>query len=116
MGTAMQVLKEENHFDVLVNYVPPGGTGLLLVSLHREIRALKNGNERTFVEVRIDGNRVGELSNVTSAHLLPLLEHTETVGETTRFNHGTASESKARQSITRLGRRAPTGVKMALMG
>lgn len=81
-GTAMQVLKEENHFDVLVNYVPPEGTGLLLVSLHKEIRTLKNGNERPFVEVRIDGKRVGELSNVTSAHLLPLLEHTETVGET----------------------------------
>ncbi|MDD7833838.1 HIRAN domain-containing protein [Paenarthrobacter sp. AB444] len=81
-GTAMQVLKEENHFDVLSNHVPPTGAGLLLVSLHKEIRTLKNGNERSFVEVRIDGKRVGELSNVTSAHLLPLLEHTERIGET----------------------------------
>ncbi|WP_347110952.1 HIRAN domain-containing protein [Paenarthrobacter sp. S56] len=81
-GAAMQVLKEENHFDVLANHLPPTGTGLLLVSLHKEIRTLKNGNERSFVEVRIDGKRVGELSNVTSAHLLPLLEHTETIGET----------------------------------
>ncbi|WP_416416508.1 HIRAN domain-containing protein [Paenarthrobacter aromaticivorans] len=81
-GTAMQVLKEENHFDVLVNHVPPTGTGLLLVSLHKQTRTLKNGNERSFVEVRIDGERVGELSNVTSAHLLPILEHTEAVDET----------------------------------
>ncbi len=81
-GSAIQVLKEENHFDILFNHVPPDGVGLLLVSLHKAIHALKNGTERPFVEVRLNGERVGELSNVTSAHLLPLLEHTETVGET----------------------------------
>lgn len=81
-GSAIQVLKEENHFDVLFSHVPPEGVGLLLVSLHRAIRILKNGVERPFVEVRLDGERVGELSSVTSAHLLPLLEHTEDVGET----------------------------------
>ncbi|MBT2515773.1 DUF4236 domain-containing protein [Arthrobacter sp. ISL-30] len=81
-GSAIQVLKEENHFDVLFNHVPPDGVGLLLVSLHKAIHTLKNGIERPFVEVRLSGERVGELSNVTSAHLLPLLEHTETVGET----------------------------------
>jgi hypothetical protein len=81
-GSAIQVLKEENHFDVLVSHVPSDGVGLLLVSLHKEIYTLKNGTQRPFVEVRLDGKRVGELSNVTSAHLLPLLEHTEAVGET----------------------------------
>ncbi|WP_423184842.1 HIRAN domain-containing protein [Arthrobacter sp. NyZ413] len=81
-GSAIQVLKEGDHFDVLCNHVPPEGVGLLLVSLHKATRTLKNGTERPFVEVRLDGERVGELSNVTSAHLLPLLEHTETIGET----------------------------------
>ena len=81
-GPVIQVLKEEDHFDILSNHVPPEGVGLLLVSLHKATRTLKNGTERPFVEVRLDGDRVGELSNVTSAHLLPLLEHTETVGET----------------------------------
>lgn len=81
-GSAIQVLKEGDHFDILCNHVPPEGVGLLLVSLHKATRTLKNGTERPFVEVRLDGDRVGELSNVTSAHLLPLLEHTETVGET----------------------------------
>lgn len=81
-GSGIQVLKEENHFDILFSYVPPAGLGLLLVSLHKEIYTLKNGTPRAFVEVRLDGKRVGELSNVTSAHLLPLLEHTEAVGET----------------------------------
>ena len=81
-GSAIQVLKEEDHFDILFNHVPPEGVGLLLVSLHRAARVPKNGVERPFVEVRLDGERVGELSNITSAHLLPLLEHTETIGET----------------------------------
>jgi hypothetical protein len=81
-GSAIQVLKEENHFDILFNHVPPEGDGLLLVTLHKAIHTLKNGVERPFVEVRLNGERVGELSNVTSAHLLPLLEHTETIGET----------------------------------
>lgn len=81
-GSAIQVLKEENHFDILCNHVPTDGVGLLLVSLHKVIRILRNGAERPLVEVRLDGRRVGELSNVTSAHLLPLLEHTETIGET----------------------------------
>ncbi|MCX2749229.1 DUF4236 domain-containing protein [Arthrobacter sp. MI7-26] len=81
-GSAIQVLKEEDHFDLLFNHVPPEGVGLLLVSLHKAIRTLRNGAERPFVEVRLNGERVGELSNITSAHLLPLLEHTETIGET----------------------------------
>lgn len=80
-GSGIQVLKEENHFDVLFRHVPSDGVGLLLVSLHKEIYMLKNGTQRPFVEVRLDGKRVGELS-FTSAHLLPLLEHTEAVGET----------------------------------
>ncbi|GAB3568696.1 hypothetical protein GCM10027405_30810 [Arthrobacter alkaliphilus] len=75
-------LKEEDHFDVLFNHVPPDGVGLLLVSLRKAIHTLKNGTERPFVEVRLNGAPIGELSNVTSAHLLPLLEHAETVGET----------------------------------
>lgn len=81
-GPAIQVLKEEDHFDVLFNHVPPEGVGLLLVSLHKTVRTLKNGAERAFVEVRLDGERVGELSTVTSAHFLPLLDHTEPIGET----------------------------------
>lgn len=81
-GSAIQVLMEENHFDILFNHVPPEGDGLLLVSLHKAIHTLKNGPERPFVEVRLESERVGELSNVTSAHLLPLLEHTEAIGET----------------------------------
>ncbi|MGO4586376.1 HIRAN domain-containing protein [Arthrobacter sp. 2RAF6] len=94
-GSAIQVLKEENHFDILFTHVPPEGVGLLLVSLHKAIRTLKNGAERALVEVRLEGDRVGELSNVTSAHLLPLLEHTETIGETALAAHLVLHAAKA---------------------
>lgn len=80
-GTAVQVLKAEDHFEVLFNYVPEGGVGLVLVSLHKAVRTLKNGSERSYVEVRLDGQHVGELSPVTSPQFLPLIEHTEAVGE-----------------------------------
>lgn len=81
-GSAIQVLKEENHFDILFSYLPIDGRGLLLVSLHKEMNTLRNGTQRPFVGVRLDGKQVGELSNVTSALLFPLLEHPEAVGET----------------------------------
>ncbi|MGY3566146.1 HIRAN domain-containing protein [Sinomonas sp. RB5] len=80
-GAAVQVLRTEDHFSALFDYIPEEGVGLLLVSLHKAMRTLKNGTLRSFVEVRLDGNRVGELSGTTSPHYLPLLEHTETVGE-----------------------------------
>jgi hypothetical protein len=80
-GAAVQVLRTEDHFSTLFDYVPEEGVGLLLVSLHKATRTLKNGTLRSLVEVRLDGNRVGELSGITSPHYLPLLEHTETVGE-----------------------------------
>lgn len=82
VGSGIQVLKEKNHFDILCSHVPSDGVSLLLVSLHKEIHTLKNGTQRPLVDVRLDGKRVGELSNVTSARLLPLLEHTEAVCET----------------------------------
>lgn len=81
-GSGLQVIKEEDHFDVLFNYVPPAGVGLLLVTLHKGLRQLKNGTEKPFIEVRLDGERVGEMSGVTSAHFLPVVEHMESIGKT----------------------------------
>lgn len=79
-GSSLQVIKEEDHFDVLFNYVPPTGVGHVLLTLHRGLRHLKNGTEKPYVEVRLDGERVGELSGVTSGHFLPVVEHLETMG------------------------------------
>lgn len=80
-GGGLQVTKEEDHFDVLFHHVPPSGIGIVYVTLHKGIRTLKNGTEKPFVEVRIDGERVGEMTPATSGHFLPLLEHLDTAGE-----------------------------------
>lgn len=80
-GGGVQVAKEEDHLDVLFRHVPPTGEGLLFVTLHKEVRTLKNGTEKPFVEVRVDGQRVGELTPVTSAHFLPTVSHLEGSGE-----------------------------------
>lgn len=70
-----------------------------MASLHKEIYKLKNGTKRPFVEVRLGGKRVGELSNVTSAHPLPLLEHTEAVGETALAYARTTGSALAAQLV-----------------
>lgn len=80
-GGGLQVTKEEDHFDVLFHHVPPSGTGLVYVTLHKGIRTLKNGTEKPFVEIRIDGERVGEMTTATSGHFLPLIEHLDGAGE-----------------------------------
>lgn len=81
-SSTFQVTKEKDHFDTLFKHVPPSGTGLLITTLHKGTRTLKNEAERPFVEVRVDGERVGEMSSVVSGHLLPLVEHCEALGQT----------------------------------
>ena len=76
-GGALQVTGEEKHFDHLFNYVPKDGEGLVILTMHRIVQALKNGTERDLVEVRLDGERVGQLTAVTSGHFLPSITHAE---------------------------------------
>lgn len=80
-GGRIQVTKEADHFDVLQDFVPPQGTGLLIVTLHRVLVG-KNG-DLPRVEVRLDGERVGELSKISSEKLLPAVEYFETLGLST---------------------------------
>lgn len=79
-GGALQVTGEEKHFSYLFNYVPVSGEGLVILTLHKLVHALKNGTERELVEVRLDGERVGQLTAATSAHYLPSIGHAEDVG------------------------------------
>lgn len=79
-GGAVQVLGEEDHFDVLFNHVPKEGHGLAIVTLHKDVQKLKNGTEKPFIEVRVDGERIGQLSPTTSAHFLPVVDHLEMAG------------------------------------
>ena len=72
-GRALQVQREDEHFVRLAGVVPQGGRGLLLVTFH-----LVGG----LVEVRLDGDRVGELTTATSEQFAPTLRHLAGLGLT----------------------------------
>lgn len=61
-GAALQVQGEENHLDFLVPYVPPSGSGRVLLTLVKP-----EGSEA--YEVLLDGHVVGSLTAVTSKKL-----------------------------------------------
>ncbi|WP_152427956.1 HIRAN domain-containing protein [Dietzia sp. UCD-THP] len=73
-GNVVQVTKEADHFDVLADYVPPSGAGALYVTLHKE-EIVSARSRRVVAEVRLDGERVGELTKATSEKFLPAIEH-----------------------------------------
>lgn len=72
-GRGLQVLREDEHFARLAGVVPPSGRGLVLVTLHTADDA---------VEVRLDGDRVGELSAAMSEQFEPTLRHLAGLGLT----------------------------------
>ncbi|AWD24245.2 hypothetical protein C0205_03150 [Micrococcus luteus] len=75
-----QVVKEDQYFDHLFEYVPKSGKGPVMLTLHKAESMLRNGNVRRTVEVRLDGEKGGELTAATSAHYLPVIEHAEGMG------------------------------------
>ncbi len=79
-GNSFQVTKESDHFDVLQDYIPPSGTGALLVTLHKEMLGAKT--KRIGLEVRLDGERVGELTKAASEKLMPMVDHYDALGLT----------------------------------
>lgn len=81
-GRSYQVTKEENHFDLLFDYVPKSGTGMVILTMHRKESMLKNGTTKEVVEVRLDGERAGELTSATSQHYLPLIQHASDMDRT----------------------------------
>lgn len=74
-GGALQVTGEDEHFDYLFNYVPKGGDGLVILTMHEITHTLKNGAQRRLVEVRLDGERVGQMTTASSSHFLPSISH-----------------------------------------
>ncbi|WP_258069151.1 DUF2510 domain-containing protein [Rathayibacter sp. AY1H3] len=69
----LPVLREDEHFARLSTVVPASGRGLLLVTLHPA---------GDLVELRLDGERVGELSPTLSADFAPTLRHLASLGLT----------------------------------
>lgn len=80
-GSAIQVTKESDHLDVLLDFVPPTGNGQILVTLH-----LFGAGARTKydgVEVRLGGERIGELTKASSQKFGAAVRHFDGLGLTT---------------------------------
>ncbi len=69
----VQVTKEDEHFDVLLDFVPAAGYGLLFATLHENVP--DSGRTKPHVEVRIDDQRVGQLTPQMSLRFLPMIRH-----------------------------------------
>lgn len=80
-GGSLQVTGEEHHQDVLSNYVTSNGDALVVGTLvpMRTARA----NAKDLVEIRIDGERIGQLTPGSSQHFLPAIWHLDAQGMTT---------------------------------
>lgn len=63
--------KEEQYFDALLKFVPPGGRGPLFITLHERLPAMANG--KPLVEVRIDNECVGQLTPQMGLRYLPMI-------------------------------------------
>lgn len=74
-GSGLQVTGEEKHFDALQPYAGHAERSLLLVTLRRATEEKPRGGEREFIEVSLDGNRIGEMSTPSSKHYFPLVQH-----------------------------------------
>lgn len=80
-GRSAQVIGEEDHFDMLFDYVPQAGEAHLYLELRLGTKILKNGAQRSLVSVFLDGEEVGELSTVTGKKFEPTLQHLDDAGK-----------------------------------
>ncbi|GAB3298077.1 DUF2510 domain-containing protein [Pseudoclavibacter terrae] len=74
-GRTLQVTGEEQYLHVLGEYLTLAPRTAVLVTLHRQDFLTKTGLERSVVEVRLDGETVGNLSPAMSKQLLPVIDH-----------------------------------------
>lgn len=74
-GPGLQVTGEDKHFDVLAPFAGRADRSLLLVTLHRGSEEKARGGQRDFIEVRVGGRRVGEMSTQSSRHYFALVDH-----------------------------------------
>ena len=78
-GNGLQVTGEEHHQDVLSRYTTSLGDGVVLGTL----RVIQGGTARApkdIVEVRIDGERIGQLTPGSSQHFVPAIRHLRAEG------------------------------------
>lgn len=103
IGNAIQVTKEADHLDVLLDYVPPAGEGHILVSMHR----MPPVGRRTWegVEIRLDGERVGELTKGSAEKYINAVRHFEDKG-VELFCHAIIKGSSVAAEVTIFGAKA----------
>ncbi|GAA2531728.1 DUF2510 domain-containing protein [Mycolicibacterium diernhoferi] len=75
----VQVTKEDEHSDVLLRFVPAAGYGALFVTLH-ECSTGRPGSAKQVVEIRIDDERIGQLTPQMSQRFLPMIRHLDARG------------------------------------
>lgn len=75
-GRAVQVTDEDQHLEVLARWIGRGTTAVV-ATLHSIPGKTKSS---TVLEVRIDDHRIGQLTPVTSASLLPMVRESEAKG------------------------------------
>lgn len=79
VGGAIQVTGEEDHADVLAGYCGPAGEQWVYATLHEVTQQLARST-RTVVEVRLDSERVGQLTPKMSGDLLAAIRHINELG------------------------------------
>lgn len=78
-GNAIQVTGEEKHVDALAPYAGAEGEQFVYATLHELVEHLPRST-RTVIEVRIDGQRIGQLTPKMSGDLLPVVRHLDHLG------------------------------------
>lgn len=76
-SSIVQVTKEDEHFGELLKFVPAGGYGTLFATLHEQAYG---GRAKPHVEVRIDNERIGQLTPSMSQRFLPMIRHLQDRG------------------------------------
>lgn len=77
-SSIVQVTKEGEHSDALLKFVPATGCGALFVTLHESTG--RAASAKPVVEVRIDDERIGQLTPQMSQRFLPMIRHLEARG------------------------------------
>lgn len=78
-GSALQLQKESEHMDVLRRYIGTKGERWVVATLHR---AAELRGKKPVVELRVDGELIGELTPAMSEHFLTTIEAVEALGKT----------------------------------
>lgn len=80
-GGSLQVTGEEHHQEVLSEYVTDDPSALVIGTLAIIQRGTSKA-PKELIEIRIDGERIGQLTPGSSQHFIPTVQHLEGQGQT----------------------------------